>query len=108
MERAEQIVWTLEYEDDIASDLSAFHRVDDPMTLDGPRYFSLAARLPAYAGILQARVVAEEREREKREGGPEARSSIGGSSPQAVSDSAALAMLAADGSVELATEGIPA
>lgn len=108
MERAEQIVWTLEYEADIASDLSAFHRVDDPMTLDGPRYYSLATRLPAYAGILQARVVAEEREREKRDGAPAAGSSIGGSQPQTVSDSAALAMLAANGEAEYATEGIPA
>lgn len=108
MERAEQIVWTLEYEEDIASDLSAFHRVDDPMTLDGPRYFSLAARLPAYAGILQARVVAEEREREKGDGGSHSGSSVGGDQKRTVSDSSAIAMLTADGGLELATEGISA
>lgn len=34
-----------------------FHRVDDVTTLDGPAFFRLAHRLPAYAGVMQARVL---------------------------------------------------
>jgi len=59
-------MWTIDYEADIASDLSAFHRIDDPMTIDGPRYFSLAIRLAAYAGVLAAR--AEKIRQDEREG----------------------------------------
>lgn len=49
----------LDHLDDIASDLSAFHRVDDLYDLDGPTFFRLAFRLAAYAGVMQARVRAE-------------------------------------------------
>lgn len=59
-------MWTIDYEDDIASDLAAFHRVDDPMTIDGPRYFMLAVRLAAYTGVLAAR--AEKIRQDEREG----------------------------------------
>lgn len=34
------------------SDLSVFHRIDDPGTLTIRRFLSLAARLPAYRGAL--------------------------------------------------------
>jgi hypothetical protein len=44
--------------DDIASDFSVFHRIDDCNALDGPTYFRLAWRLPAYAGVMQARALA--------------------------------------------------
>lgn len=54
----------LDYEADIESDLSAFHRVDDPMTMDGPRYFRLALRLAAYMGVMAAR--AQERDQQER------------------------------------------
>jgi len=43
---------------DVESDLSAFHRIDSMMTVPGPRFFRLAIRLSAYAGIMQARVAA--------------------------------------------------
>jgi hypothetical protein len=49
----------LDYLDDIASDMSVFHRVDDVMTLDGPTFFRLAWRLPAYTGVMQARAIEE-------------------------------------------------
>lgn len=91
-------MWTVDYEADIASDLSAIHRIDDPMTLDGPRYFSLALRLAAYAGVIQA--IAVEIERREKDGG---HAQHGASSPvpnaggvTRVSDSAALASLADD------------
>lgn len=102
-----EIMWTTEHEADIASDLSAFHRIDDPSTIDAPRYFSLASRLAAYAGVIQARVVAEREE--SREGRHEAHSPASAPSspadPSRVSDVGALAMLAADGWVEHSTEG---
>ena len=56
-----------EAEADVASDLSAFHRVDDVDAIDGPRYFSLAQRLTAYAGV-RAAVIAERRYREEHGG----------------------------------------
>lgn len=49
----------LDYLDDVASDMSVFHRVDDITELAGPVFFRLVWRLPAYAGVLQARQAAE-------------------------------------------------
>lgn len=57
-----------EAEADVASDLSAFHRIDDVEQIAGPRYFSLAQRLTAYQGV-RAAVLAERRYREEKEGG---------------------------------------
>lgn len=101
-------MWTLDYEADIASDLSAFHRIDDPMTIDGPRYFSLAPRLSAYSGVMAAR--AEKIRQDEREGVSGAHSAApttSGSSaarPNRVSDDTALAMLSAEGWLEHVTE----
>lgn len=53
------MAWVLDYEEDIESDLSVFHRVDDPMTLSGPSYFARAERLPAYEGVMRRRAQAE-------------------------------------------------
>lgn len=99
-------MWTIDYEADIASDLSAFHRIDDPMQIDGPRYFSLAIRLAAYAGVLAAR--AEKIRQDEREAGSGAHSAARGTStparPARVDDDVLLASLA-DGWVEHVTEG---
>jgi hypothetical protein len=54
----------LDHLDDIASDLSVFHRIDDPSTLDGPTYFRLAWRLAAYQGVMQARANAAREEQQ--------------------------------------------
>lgn len=101
-------MWTLDYEADIASDLSAFHRIDDPMTIDGPRYFSLAPRLAAYSGVLAAR--AEALRQEEREGGSGAHSAAGGASERVshVSDTTAISMLAAEGWAEHVVDDDPA
>lgn len=45
----------LDHLDDIASDFSVFHRITDIEALPGPTFFKLAWRLPAYAGVMQAR-----------------------------------------------------
>jgi len=55
MARTAELLWIVECEEDVASDLSVFHRIDDPDQLDGPRYFLLAERLPFYAGACQGR-----------------------------------------------------
>lgn len=99
-------MWTLDYEADIASDLSAFHRIDDPMQIDGPRYFMLALRLAAYSGVMAARVAkihADEREGVSGARGA-AVSRTTAERPARVADDVALAMLA-DGWAEHTTEG---
>ena len=100
-------MWTTEHEADIASDLSAFHRVDDPLSIDGPRYFTLAQRLGAYAGVMAA--IYTERQRREREGENGAPSAAPGRSgagqTSRVSDDAALAMLASEGWAEHVKEG---
>lgn len=46
-----------------------FHRVDDPLSLPGAQFFSLAIRLGAYAGVMAARIAKlQEDEREGRGG----------------------------------------
>ena len=60
MERVQQIGWTLDYVDDLESDFSVFHRVDDIMSLPAPEFFRKAWRLGSYAGVMQARLVEQE------------------------------------------------
>ena len=62
--RLAQLAWIVDFLDDIESDFSVFHRVDDVWSLPGPRFFRLAWRLAAYQGVMQARAVAEAEERE--------------------------------------------
>jgi hypothetical protein len=45
-------MWLREHLDDICSDLSVFHRIDDFTELDGPTLWKLAWRLPAYQGRM--------------------------------------------------------
>lgn len=56
MLRVGQVAWVLDYLDDIASDMSVFHRVDDIGEIPGPLFFKRAHRLAAYQGVMQARV----------------------------------------------------
>lgn len=53
-------MWVLDHLDDLESDLSRFHRVDDLHALDGPRFFRLAARVFAYGGVMAARLREQE------------------------------------------------
>lgn len=107
VERLEQVAYLTEYEDDVESDLSAFHRIDDPMSIDGPRYFRLAVRLPAYMGVMQARA-AEEQEKDNGGAAPAPTSSTlrnTSEKPTRVSESVLIAQLS-DGWVEhTTTEG---
>lgn len=65
IERTAEAVWLPAYLDDVESDLSAFHRIDDMYALDGPTLLRLAIRLPAYEGVLRARAMAEAADEEK-------------------------------------------
>ena len=49
----------LGYLDDIASDLSAFHRITDAGEMEAAVFFRMVFRLPAYTGVLAARLAAE-------------------------------------------------
>lgn len=44
---------------DLESDFSRFHRIDDMLALDGPRFFRLAWRIAAYDGMLARRIEAQ-------------------------------------------------
>jgi len=41
--------------EDVRSDLSAIHRIDDIEALPGPRFYALVYRLSAYPGLMQGR-----------------------------------------------------
>lgn len=65
-------MWVVDHLADIESDFSVFHRVDDPLSLAGPEFFRKAYRLPAYPGVLAARVVAQETRSRPDHGAPRA------------------------------------
>jgi hypothetical protein len=45
--------------EDVRSDLSAIHRIDEIEAMPAPRFYSLVYRLSAYPGVIQARVRAQ-------------------------------------------------
>lgn len=49
----------IDYADDVASDFSVFHRVDDVGELDSARFLTLARRLGAYGGAVTVVLGAE-------------------------------------------------
>ncbi len=61
-------MWVLDYLDDLESDFSAIHRIEDMYELDGPRFFSLAMRLAAYPGVMQVRASEQDEKRRKKYG----------------------------------------
>jgi len=64
--RLAQLAWIIPHLDDIASDMSVFHRVDDITVMPGRAFFRLAYRLPAYEGVMRARVLAEQEDQQPR------------------------------------------
>lgn len=69
MKRAEQVGWILKHFGDVESDMSAIHRVDEVMEMDGPRFFRFARRLPAYQGVMRMYAEKQAAERRDRTGG---------------------------------------
>lgn len=53
-------MWVLDHLDDLESDFSVFHRVEDIYSMPGPRFFKLAYRIFAYEGVMAARIMAEQ------------------------------------------------
>lgn len=91
----------MDHEEDIASDLSAFHRIDDPFSIPGPRYFSLAYRLVAYRGVMRELMVAQQQEAE----GNYSQHAGAGEKVAMVPAEALVTSLAADGWGEIRKEG---
>lgn len=61
--------------DDIESDLSAIHRIDDMWAMEAGKFFRFAYRLPAYKGAM--RTVAERQAMEEdRNGGGKRREAV--------------------------------
>lgn len=56
-------MWVVGHLRDVESDLSAFHhlRRSEAYALPGPEFFALAYRLPAYPGVVRARLRASAR-----------------------------------------------
>lgn len=56
--RLYRLLWVLEFEGEVASDLSAFHRVDNMWYMGSRRWALLVPRLYAYGGAVQLRLKA--------------------------------------------------
>jgi len=52
----------LDYLDDLEADFRTFYRLDpgEILELAGPHFLALAMRVTAYAGVMQARVMAQQ------------------------------------------------
>ncbi len=59
----------VDYRDEIDSDLSVFHRIDDPQGIPSSRYFRLAWHLASYDGAVAAAIRAEHQQDEPEEPG---------------------------------------
>lgn len=64
------LMWVVGMEDDVASDLSVFHRVDDMESMGSRRWARLVPRLAAYPGVVQFRIKAEALREQEAESGP--------------------------------------
>lgn len=47
------MMWVLVHLDEVESDLSVFHRIDDIRTVPSSRFYRLAERLPYYDGAVR-------------------------------------------------------
>jgi hypothetical protein len=74
-------MWVLDHLDDLESDFSVFHRIEDMYSLDGPLFFRRAHRISAYAGVMAARVMEQETRRGPSGGGQQPAGRQGSGSP---------------------------
>jgi hypothetical protein len=72
-DRLKEVIWVLDHLDDIESDLSVFHRIDNMYDMPPVRFFRFALRLVAYNGIVRARVEAEQAKKHRKHKGKEVR-----------------------------------
>jgi hypothetical protein len=61
------LIWAVDMEGDVASDLSALHRIDDMYDMGSRRWAQLVPRLIAYPGAVQFRFRMQARQEEERE-----------------------------------------
>lgn len=60
----EELLWILDHLDDLDADFLAIYGLDlEQVEISARRYFALAHRLPAYQGVMAARVDEERDER---------------------------------------------
>lgn len=78
MRRAQQIGWVLRHLDDLESDFSVFHRIDDMRAMPGPKFLKYAWRIAAYDGMMARRIEAQQDEPTPR---PRPAESSGGPDP---------------------------
>jgi len=55
-DRLRSVAWIVDLLDEVESDLSVFHRIDDMLEMPAVRFVKFAERLPAYTGAVQARL----------------------------------------------------
>lgn len=70
MARVREIAWTLFHLEDIRSDMSVLHRIDEVEEMPGPRYFAYCHRLRSYQGAVAAAARAQQERREQRRSAP--------------------------------------
>jgi hypothetical protein len=58
------LLWINDWLDDVRSDMSVFHRIDDIEVMEAKRFVAFAERLPAYSGAVLARLVREREEQD--------------------------------------------
>jgi hypothetical protein len=68
----------LDYLDDLESDFSVLHRVDDMYGMPADRFFRFAVRLPAYDGVMTARISQGQPQQQRQEGGGQVATGDGG------------------------------
>lgn len=66
-----EVLWLSDLRDDVESDLSVFHRIEEMETMPAPRFLRLACRLHAYSGAVAARWRLRESEQQAPEPTPE-------------------------------------
>lgn len=70
--------------DDLRSDFSAIHRIDDMYALSGPDFMRLAYRLPVYQGVMQARLRLQDMDNQHPQRQPTTATSTGELTPTEV------------------------
>ena len=66
--RAVEVLWVLDYLDDLESDFSVFHRVLDIYSLPSRKFFAFAVRISAYDGVMTSRQAAEDEKANRQKG----------------------------------------
>lgn len=69
-------LWLLDLTDEVASDLSVYHRIDDWESMSARRYCRLVPLLPAYGGAVAAALRRMLREAQEAQSTPQAQAAV--------------------------------